>query len=72
MRPIYEDDLPGHSYGYLPKKNDYFIIEAYDTINHIVSGRGKFSFKEDAFNLTQSPISLITYEIVFNVTFEVR
>src|SRR5687767_1269204 len=70
----YEEDLSGPSYTYYDTRDDYFILEKYDTINQIISGRGQFIFKKDYPDFIQGPSSLdlICCEIAFNVTYEER
>lgn len=66
-----ETDLPGPKYEYFPIRNDYFVFEKYDTINHIVSGRCDLKFKR-TFSEEFKSFDFVHIQIAFHVEYTVR
>ena len=69
----YEEDLFGYEYVYNCGKDDFVILDKYDTINQIVSGSGQLSFKRIRKNGAPSGSHLdkyVTIDFAFNDLYE--
>ena len=51
---IYDEDIIGWEYQYNHSNDNFFILTQYDTLNHIVSGKGSLKFKRTRKNGTPS------------------